>query len=132
MSTVQRPVRGHTDDSSCVNVIPTDVHPHVHVIGAAQIDDPTCVAVISRVVAGEVTSHGVVGSADDAAEAIVRLGHPTAEHTALVHIVKDLVDPKADGLRVNVLEMRSNMIHGLLEPPARYRGAPRRAPYLGA
>lgn len=127
MSTVQRPVRGHTDDSSRVNVIPTDVHPHVHVIGAAQIDDPTCVAVISRVVAGEVTRHGVVGSADNAAESIVRLGHP-----ALIHIVEDVVDSKADGLGVSVLEMRSNMIHGLLEPPARYRGAPRRAPYLGA
>jgi hypothetical protein len=49
----------------------------------------------------------------------------------LVHIVKDLVDPEADGLRVNVLEMRSNMIHGPREPPARYRGAPRSAPYLG-
>lgn len=127
MSTVQRPVRGHTDDSSCVNVIPTDVHPHVHVIGAAQIGYPICVAVISRVVAGEVTRHGVVGSADNAAESIVRLGHP-----ALIHIVEDVVDSKADGLGVSVLEMRSNMIHGLLEPPARYRGAPRRAPYLGA
>lgn len=127
MSTVQRPVRGHTDDSSRVNVIPTDVHPHVHVIGAAQIDDPTCVAVISRVVAGEVTRHGVVGSADNAAESIVRLGHP-----ALIHIVEDVVDSKADGLGVSVLEMRSNMIHGPREPPARYRGAPRRAPYLGA
>lgn len=127
MSTVQRPVRGHTDDSSRVNVIPTDVHPHVHVIGAAQIGYPICVAVISRVVAGEVTRHGVVGSADNAAESIVRLGHP-----ALIHIVEDVVDSKADGLGVSVLEMRSNMIHGLLEPPARYRGAPRRAPYLGA
>lgn len=97
------------------NVRPVRIHAHVHVISRAEGSHParTAGAVISGVtvyVAATVRAAVVVGPVP-----IVLLVHPRAQHAAL-H-TEDLLDAKADGLRVRVLlQVRPRypgVIHGL-------------------
>lgn len=103
------------DHSWRIKAVPINICAQVHVVRAAEGANAARVSIVSsRVVDIVVTSHGIVGCADDAPQAVVQILHPgVGDHAApLVCIVKNLIYPKTDGVCVRLVEMRSHMIHG--------------------
>lgn len=116
MNAAQRPVRWNPDHSRRIKAIPINIRAQVHVVRAVEGTNAARVSIVSsRVIYAVVASHGIVGCADYAAQAVVQVLHSgVGDHAApLVCIVKNLIDPKTDGVCVRMVEMRSHMIHGV-------------------
>jgi len=116
VNAAQRPVRWNSDHSRRIKAIPINIRAQVHVVRAVEGTNAARVSIVSsRVIDAVVASHGIVGCADYAAQTVVHVLHSgVGDHAApLVCIVKNLVDPKTDGVCVRLVEMRSHMIHGV-------------------
>lgn len=115
MNAAQRPVRWNPDHSRRIKAIPINIRAQVHVVRAVEGANAARVSIVStRVIDIVVASHGIIGCADYAAQTVVQVLHSgVGDHAApLVCIVKNLIDPKTDGVCVRLVEMRSHMIHG--------------------